>query len=77
MKFKQYDDGSCDVEFSFKERIVILRKGKIHMSPEFLRHFGNVLVKIVSDWNINFNEDIKKLETNANTPAIDLSDKKL
>jgi hypothetical protein len=77
MKFNQHENGSCDIEFSLKERIVILRKGKIHMSPEFLKHFGNVLVKIVSDWNINFNEDIKKLETTSNTPAIDLGDKKL
>ena len=27
MKFKQYDNGSCDIEFSWKERITLFRKG--------------------------------------------------
>ena len=48
MIFKQYDNGSCDIEFSVKERWLILRKGKIHLSDEALRHFGNNLVKILS-----------------------------
>ena len=40
MKFKQYENGSCDIEFSVKERWLILKKGKIHLSDEALRHFG-------------------------------------
>jgi hypothetical protein len=59
MKFKQYEDGSCDIEFSLKERWIIFRKGKIHFSDEMLRHFGNNLVRMVSEWNFKFNEKIK------------------
>ena len=59
MKFKQYEDGSCDIEFSLKERWVIFKKGKIHFSDEMLRHFGNNLVRMVSEWNFKFNEKIK------------------
>ena len=45
MKFKQYENGSCDIEFSWKERLTLLRKGKLHLSDENLKHFGNNLVK--------------------------------
>ena len=54
MIFKQFKDGSCDIEFSLKERFILFTKGKLHLSPEGLRHFGNHLVKMVSDWNANF-----------------------
>ena len=63
MKFKQYENGSCDIEFSFKERLLILRKGKLHLSDENLKHFGNNLVKIVMDWQIKFNEEVAKKQT--------------
>ena len=59
MEFKQYENGSCDIQFSIKERWVILKKGKVHLSDESLRHFGNRLVEIVADWNLKFNEDLK------------------
>jgi len=59
MKFKQYENGSCDIEFSLNERWIILKKGKIHLSEEALRHFGNKLVQIVSEWNLKFNEEVK------------------
>jgi hypothetical protein len=58
MKFKQYENGSCDIEFSLKERWIILKKGKIHLSDENLKHFGNNLVKIVMDWQLKFNEEV-------------------
>jgi len=67
MIFKQYKDGSCDIEFSWKERLTFLRKGKMHLSQEGLRHFGNHLVKMVSEWNSNFNEEVKNKETFSNT----------
>jgi hypothetical protein len=63
MKFKQFENGSCDIEFSLKERWIVLRKGKIHLSDEMLKHFGNNLVKIVADWQIKFKEEIAKKET--------------
>ncbi len=60
MIFKQYEDGSCDIVFSFKEKLLILRKGKIHLSDEALRHFGNTLVKMVADWNLYFKDDVER-----------------
>lgn len=67
MKFKQYDNGSCDIEFSWKERLTLFKKGKLHLSDENLKHFGNTLVKMVMDWQIKFNEKTKNLQTFENT----------
>jgi hypothetical protein len=67
MKFKQYQNGSCDIEFSVKERWIVLKKGKIHLSDEALRHFGNKLVEMVVMWNSKFNEDIKNKMTPSDT----------
>ena len=67
MKFKQYENGSCDIEFSVRERWIILKKGKIHLSDEALRHFGNNLVKMVSDWNLKFNNELQNKVTYDNT----------
>ena len=67
MKFKQYENGSCDIEFSVKERWLILKKGKIHLSDEALRHFGNKLVQMVSEWNLKFKKDTQEKITYDNT----------
>ena len=62
MEFKQNKkDGSCEIIFSEKEKKIINNKGKLFLSATFLKHFGNNLVKIVADWNINFNKDVQKL----------------
>jgi len=63
MKFKQYENGSCDIEFSWKERLILLKKGKLHLSDEDLKHFGNYLVKIVMDWQLKFNKDVVNKQT--------------
>jgi len=63
MKFKQYENGSCDIEFSWKERLILFRKGKLHLSDENLKHFGNNLVKMVMDWQLKFEEDIANKQT--------------
>jgi hypothetical protein len=67
MKFKQYENGSCDIEFSWKERLTLFRKGKLYLSDENLKHFGNNLVKIVADWQLKFREDIINKKTFTNT----------
>ena len=67
MKFKQYENGSCDIEFSLKERWIIVKKGKIHLSDEMLKHFGNNLVKIVMDWQLKFKEDVVNKQTFSDT----------
>lgn len=63
MKFKQYENGSCDIEFSIKERWIILKRGKIHLSDEMLKHFGNNLIKVVMDWQIKFKKEIQNKQT--------------
>jgi hypothetical protein len=63
MNFKQYEDGSCDIEFSLKERWALFRKGKLHLSDESLKHFGNNLVKMVMDWQLKFKEEIANKKT--------------
>jgi hypothetical protein len=67
MQFKQYKNGSCDIEFSWKERIILIKRGKLHLSDENLRHFGNHLMKIVMDWQLKFNEEIKNKTTSDDT----------
>jgi hypothetical protein len=63
MIFKQYENGSCDIEFSWKERLRLFKNGKLHLSDEDLRHFGNNLVKIVSEWQLKFNKEIVNKQT--------------
>lgn len=67
MKFKQYKDGSCDIEFSEQEIKIIQEKGKITLTAISLRHFGNTLVKIVSEFNKNFNKEIASTGTNSDS----------
>jgi hypothetical protein len=67
MIFKQYENGSCDIEFSWKERIFLFRRGKLHLSDENLKHFGNNLVKMVMDWQLKFKENVANKITFENT----------
>ena len=63
MKFKQYEDGSCDIIFDKNEIKIIKEKNKIHLADVSLRHFGNTLVKIVAEWNLLFNKELQNLQT--------------
>jgi hypothetical protein len=67
MKFKQYENGSCDIEFSKEEIKTLNEKGKLHLSDEALKHFGNNLVKMVIDWQIKFKENIANKQTFADS----------
>jgi hypothetical protein len=60
MIFKQYEDGSCDIKFSWRERLILLKSGKLHLSGGDLKHFGDHLVKMVSDWHLKFDEETRK-----------------
>ena len=67
MIFKQNKtDGSCEILFSDEEKKIINDKQKIFLDAESLRHFGNVLMKMVADWNINFNDELKSRITLGN-----------
>jgi len=67
MRFKQNKkDGSCKIYFEKHEIKIISKKGYLYLSDIFLRHFGNHLVKIVSDWNMNFSDKVKSICTETN-----------
>jgi len=70
MEFRQYKDGSCDLVFTDEELKIINKNKKVHLSDTFLRHFGNNLVKIVADWNSNFNKELQNLQTKANEDIV-------
>jgi|13_taG_2_1085334.scaffolds.fasta_scaffold05181_5 hypothetical protein len=70
MKFVQKKDGSADIIFSNEEIKIITNTNKLTLGDEALRHFGNNLVKIVSDWNLNFNKKIQNLQTEENQEII-------
>jgi|TARA_R110000744_G_scaffold101777_1_gene196116 hypothetical protein len=68
MKFVQsLKDGSCDIVFEEHEIKIINDNKKLHLSPETLKHFGNVMAKIIMEWNFNFNDEIKAMQTRENT----------
>jgi hypothetical protein len=67
MKIIQNKDGSCDIVFSWKEKFILLKKGKLHLPPETLRHFGNTLMKIVIQWNQNFDKGTSLKQTFSDT----------
>lgn len=70
MNFKQKKDGSCTLNFSEEEIKIIQRTKKIYFTDESLRHFGNALVRIVAEFNQNFNEETKNIETSTEENAI-------
>jgi hypothetical protein len=57
MNFKQKEDGSCDIEFSWKERWTLFIKGKIYLSPQGLKDFGKCLMQIVVNWEMSNKND--------------------
>ena len=63
MIFKQKEDGSCNIEFSWKERWSLFIKGKIIFDSAGLKHFSNMLVKMVSDWHQRFDDKTKQIQT--------------
>lgn len=67
MKFKQYENGSCDIEFSEEEIKILIERKKLHLSDENLKHFGNTLIKMVMDWQLKFKEEIANKNTYEDT----------
>ena len=57
MNFKQKEDGSCDIELSWKERWTLFIKGKIYLSPRGLKDFGKCLMQIVVNWEMSNKND--------------------
>tara|TARA_R110000822_G_scaffold295903_3_gene418219 strand:+ start:547 stop:765 length:219 start_codon:yes stop_codon:yes gene_type:complete len=67
MKFIQSKDGSCDICFDKQEIKLINDNKKLHLPAVTLKHFGNAMAKIIMDWNVNFNDDVKKMMTQDST----------
>jgi hypothetical protein len=63
MEFRQYEDGSADIVFSWKERFTLFFKGKIFFKAVDFKHFGNNLIHLVSQWNMKFNDKVQRLDT--------------
>ena len=73
MRFLQdKSTGSCDLEFNEDEIKIINNRKKLHFTPESLNKFGNTLMKIVVDWNMNFNTELQK-KLNHENETLDLS----
>lgn len=56
-------DGSADMEFSFRERLIILWHGKIHFSAEAFKNFTNIFAHALGKFNINFRPDLRNRPT--------------
>jgi hypothetical protein len=64
MIFKQNkEDGSCEIIFSDNEKKIINEQQKIFLDAESFKHFSNVLMKMVADWNMYFDDEFKNKTT--------------
>tara|TARA_R100001460_G_scaffold66765_1_gene107040 strand:+ start:699 stop:917 length:219 start_codon:yes stop_codon:yes gene_type:complete len=63
MEIRQYKDGSGEIIFSDKEIKIIGQRGNLKFTPEGLRHFGNNLVKIVAEFQLNFDQKTKNISS--------------
>ena len=63
MIFDQKKDGSCDLVFDDNEIKILNKYKKLHLSPEFTRHFSNTLFKIVHDLTVNLDDKTQQLQT--------------
>ncbi len=67
MKFVQKQDGSADIIFEDDEIKIINEKKCLHLPSVTFKHFTNVLSKLIMDWNLNFNDEVKKMYTEKDT----------
>jgi len=63
MKFKQYENGSCDIEFSWRERFIFLKKGNLHLDPIAAKHFANHLMHFLANLQLKFKDNVGTLTT--------------
>jgi len=63
MDIKQKNDGSALICFSDEEIKIINEKKHFEMTDVALRHFGNILMAMVVEWNRKFKPSVRGLET--------------
>jgi hypothetical protein len=66
MKIIQNKDGSGEIVFSWKEIWILVKKRKLSLTAESLKHLSNNLVKIAIEFNENFNREQKEQMTFSN-----------
>jgi hypothetical protein len=70
MRFEQKKDGSCILKFDDEEVKILKKKKQLYFTSEALRHFGNALMKMVIEFNINFDNKTKYLCTDQSTKVL-------
>ena len=66
MKIIQHKDGSGEIVFSWKEIWILIKKRKLKLTPESLKHLSNNLVKIAVEFNEKFSEAQQRQKTFSN-----------
>jgi ABC-type hemin transport system ATPase subunit len=66
MKFS-FKEESSEMSFSWKERMLLLFKGKLIFSDEMMKHFVNHLSRVVYEFNIRVDKKYKDQITFKNT----------
>jgi|TARA_R100000455_G_C6263682_1_gene118951 hypothetical protein len=73
MQFKQYEDGSCDWNFSDQEIETLKKKKKFTLSASDLKNLCNDLVAIASAFQNNFPKNVQNQQSDGT--GMDLSGK--
>lgn len=66
MKIIQKHDGSGEIVFSWKEIWILIKKRKLTLTAEGLKHLTNNLAKIVFEFNAGFDPEVQKTVTFSN-----------
>ena len=56
-------NGYSEWTFDKKEIQAINKHGKLICEPQFIRHFSNVLIKLVTDITVNLDKETRKIVT--------------
>jgi hypothetical protein len=72
MKIIQHKDGSGEIVFSWKEIWILIKKRKLRLTAESLKHLSNNLVKLAVEFNENFSKAQQQQKTYSN--EVDVKD---
>ena len=70
MRFEQKKDGSCFLKFDDEEIKILNKRKQLYFTPEALKHFGNALMKMVMEFNLNFDDKTKDICTDELTKVL-------
>ena len=72
MKIIQNKDGSGEIVFSWKEIWILVKKRKLSLTAESLKHLSNNLVRLAVEFNENFSKAQQEQKTYSN--EVDVKD---